>query len=413
MPKFFIVDPSLRDERGHHFELSYRIGRLAARYGCEVHVLCNTAFCGQFSGLDAAIHPVFEFSNYEYADNEDDIRQDFALQLQDMLVKCGASSDDIVLCHTSDARIYDCALRYFEVHKASALPLHLATPYDEAVMPGNGPGNAVALTIGKLASVAAGCVFFWAETVPLANHLSARWNARVEPLLLPPKDEVTRASSKNSNDIIHLAYLGAAREEKGFHLLPDIVQRVLQDQRCDRACFFIQCSPQVVGYSPIVRAALDRLETLAGERVKLKKETLTSEDYDEIFFSSDGLLLLYDLEKYRHRGSGIAWDGATCGKVLITRQDTIAASFTTPKASVIAQDTEGWIEGIADLCLSPEKYQQAAQEQAAYLREISRQDLYLERLQSRREREVRSLQSPGAVVGKPMPLLASRLPEVT
>lgn len=413
MLKLFVVDPSLRDERGHHFDLSHRIGRLASRHGCEVHILCNTAFSGQFVELDATIHPVFDFSNYDYAGDEDDIRQDFAQRLQEILLQCGATSDDVILCHTSDARIYECGLHYFEVHKTHALPLHLATPYDEEVMPGSGPANAVALTIKKLANTAAGCVFFWAETVPLANHLTARWNVRVEPLLLPPKEAAPKVLSNDSAKALKLAYLGAAREEKGFHLLPGIVESVLQDQRCDRVHFLIQCSPQIIGYSPNISAAIDQLEALAGERVSLQKETLTSDEYDKVFFASDGLLLPYDLEKYRHRGSGIAWDGATCGKVLITREDTIAASFAARDASVIAEDFEGWTRGIADFCSNPERYQQIAQERANYLRDVSSPVRYIERLRARPERERQSLRSPSAIAGIHMQLLARKLPEVT
>lgn len=414
MRKFIILDPSLRDERGHHFDLSQRIAAIAAKGGFAVHVFANERLAPHVHWPDAAIHRLFDFSNYQDTAQAGLDYERFAQTLHQNLTKIGAGQDAIILCHTCDVRVYWGAYHYIEERKNAALPLHLSTPYDEGVMPGNSPGNPLAKAAQRLRRDAAGKVFLWAETVPLANHLTRRWNAVVEPLPLPvPEGQAPQPSHSQltSDETIWLSYLGAAREEKGFCQLPDLIRQTLDRPECERIRFFVQGSPQIVGYSPVVKAALEQIEALEGDRVVLQKETMSSREYAKAFARSHGLLLLYDRAKYAVRGSGIAWDAALSGKVLIGRTGTIVASFGSDQASVLANDIDGWIDGLADFCARPEPYQAAAGERSSYLREFASPAKFLRRLTGRKEREMASLRAPFATLGLAKPLLAKRLPQ--
>ncbi|MDG1373274.1 MAG: hypothetical protein P8Q48_24100 [Paracoccaceae bacterium] len=418
MRNLIIVDPSLKDHRGHHFELSQLIATEAARLGMSVHLLANVDFLDVSFGPNVTIHKLFDFTMYDrYVGGADrseesagEASEVFADMLDDALSQCGATVEDIILCHTTDAAMFRNMLAYHQKFGAEALPLHLATPYDERVMPGKMADFPLGQTIAELKRIASGKVFFWAETTPLANHLSALWNARVEPLILPIKS-ATAPLKNPSSPTIELSYLGAAREEKGFTLLPDLIAGVLDEPACEPIRFFVQCSPQIIGYLPPIKAALARLEPLEGDRVALQREPMASDVYARVLEQSDGLLLLYDAANYRVRGSGIAWDGVTSGKVLVTRSDTFPASLLVHGGGVVADDIDGWIKGVVDLCRNWETQQAAVKAQAEFFAKWASAERYLERIATRPNREVNALCAPFALIRSTRPALLRQLGE--
>lgn len=421
VPKLIIIDPSMKDYRGHHFELSKLIATEAVRHGFVVHILANTEYIGESFGPDTTIHKLFDFTIYdryvggrENGPGDTDASDEaFADTLQEALTTCKASEADIILSHTTDASMFRSMLAYFRQFGAKALPIHLATPFDEHVMPGKSKHVTLGETLARLRQVASGKVFLWAENTPLATHLSALWNMRVEPLILPAKPGSRAVPKyKGAGAPFLLSYLGAAREEKGFTLLPDLVEGVLAHPDCEHVRCFIQCSPQIIGYLPPIKAALARLEPLEGDRVSLCRKAMPSDEYAQVLDDSDGLLLLYDYEKYRVRGSAIAWDGVISGKILVTRTGTFPASILTHGGGLVADNIDDWIEGIASLGRNWENQKAALEAQAEFFSQWASSERYLNRLSTRPKREAASQMSPCSTIKIATPKLLRRVPEI-
>ena len=122
MRNLIIVDPSLKDHRGHHFELSQLIATEAARLGMSVHLLANVDFLDVSFGPNVTIHKLFDFTMYDrYVGGADrseesagEASEVFADMLDDALSQCGATVEDIILCHTTDAAMFRNMLAYHQ-----------------------------------------------------------------------------------------------------------------------------------------------------------------------------------------------------------------------------------------------------------------------------------------------------------
>ncbi len=112
---------------------------------------------------------------------------------------------------------------------------------------------------------------------------------------------------------LRLTYLGDARTEKGFALLPRLIGSLENDYLATgKAHFAVQCNYNIPGGEPKARLARTQLE-LVPEFASLYRNPLTSEEYRRLLLSSDLLLLLYDPDNYYARSSGILVESLAAG----------------------------------------------------------------------------------------------------
>lgn len=111
-------------------------------------------------------------------------------------------------------------------------------------------------------------------------------------------------------------YLGDAKIEKGFALLPDLVERLLptigkNDQ------IVIQYVSQ--GNCPKVRSAEEQIRTICEResRLKLSSTYLPAKELQTILSSLDVFVFTYDAMHYRNKSSGFLWLLADKGCALI------------------------------------------------------------------------------------------------
>ena len=249
-------------------------------------------------------------------------------ELSSAALALGFSANDNLLFHTADGATYRAVATFLRKAGNGQIPrLHLCTPYDELVMPNQESRHALSRTLRRpeIRAALGDRLFLYAENDLLAGHLTARWRIRVEALNLPPVDAEYCEPSDPANGVT-VAYLGAARAEKGFLVIPDLLEALFTDASFNgRVRFVVQCTAQIVGYSPDIEQAIRRLEAMEGPQLKLIRHTQSPEEYLQTLRDAHFLLLFYDADRYRVRGTGIAVEAVSMGRAIVARTDTVPA----------------------------------------------------------------------------------------
>lgn len=111
-------------------------------------------------------------------------------------------------------------------------------------------------------------------------------------------------------------YAGAARSDKGFPEVVCFLEYLSQMEK--NTVFEIQASPPSSGqYDKKSKMALFRLKNLHLAKLIVHESTLDQKEYQKLFTGAI-CLLIYDLESYRNKFSGVALDALYAGCPLIT-----------------------------------------------------------------------------------------------
>lgn len=338
----------------------------AQQAGFEVAWLCSSAFSSELDQSGATIAPVFGASMYDaYLPNaaspeikmarlgqrlkkllgassppppEAPAHGKFYADLCSAIAQHSISADDRILLHTGDGESLQAVVQFVQETPSEGLPIiHMATPYDPAgVMPNkagmeNFPARLAELkAIGKLGSK----LFLYAENALLAEHLSGLWDVTVRPLPLPVSDTTDRTAAAKAQlcdrlnlpaDAFVIVSLGAARIEKGFHLMPDIARRVFEladDKTAQRIKFVLHASPQIIGRDPVIAKAISALEDRPDGQIFLQLDALSDADYQTLLHASDVVLMPYGEREYRVRGSAVVTEAISAGKTIVARPNT-------------------------------------------------------------------------------------------
>jgi hypothetical protein len=403
-PRFVIVDRSLKDERGHHYALSSVITEGARQHDLDIVWWTNAAFPKVLTVEGAATSGIFSTSIYDpfvaaenssgeskpqnpYNEPRDygpllgfpikfagrvyrSIRYRLAVRGIGNLVVATSDPDeparrpaarlvdelangiddlelgegDHIFVHTADGDIYRSVLDLIlERRPNRGVPyIHLATPFDIATMPHYKTGLTVERVVRyyRTFGLIGNQIFLYAENGLLADELSKIWDVPVTPLNLPPPI-AANAQKPARRSTLRVAYLGAARAEKGFNLLPEVIRTILNSELPRPAIqFVIQCHPQIVGYSEEIKATIAELKMLPQDCVQLIEAQQSMHDYYAVLRDVDVVWTCYDSNKYRVRGSGIAVEAISFGNIIIATPDSFPAQIAE-EAGVLA---EGAIE---------------------------------------------------------------------
>ena len=289
-----------------------------------------------------------------------------------------AGPEDVVLFHTSDAHTYrdivELFVRAVRVEDWDKLPqFHLSTPYDGSTMPHNlkhPPFNQSVRRLSKLGLIGTR-VFLRAEHSLLAEHLSEALAADVSTLPIPPLTDLPAPERDAGDDSIHVMYLGAARTEKGFPTLPPAIRAILDRSPRMNIRFYIQITPQILGYTPDVLKAVEALKDIEDDRLVLLESPLSQANYQQLLANADVMLLNYVPDRYRFRGSGIAVESVLSTTSVIAPTGTFPA-FIAGESGVATEFPEGIEEAIRHIYENIDEFRaKAAKRKAWYLSEHS------------------------------------------
>jgi glycosyltransferase involved in cell wall biosynthesis len=141
-------------------------------------------------------------------------------------------------------------------------------------------------------------------------------------LPIPHCGEIPVAAKRDRARDVRFAFVGEARTDKGFHLLPDLVLALESRAACPLR-FSIQ------GYSPdhqdvVAGTARDRLEQF--EQVDLIPDALTDEEYKALIADADVIILPYLQRHYHAQTSGIFAEAMSAGTPTIVPSGTWMAT---------------------------------------------------------------------------------------
>jgi glycosyltransferase involved in cell wall biosynthesis len=120
-----------------------------------------------------------------------------------------------------------------------------------------------------------------------------------------------------------VVYQGHTSPLRGFHFLPEIIERCAR--LSPRPRFVVQLqnrdSAQGMGLGP----AVQRLEAFSGELVRVVPGALSQEDYFGLLTEADVVLLPYTPTFYGSGSSGVFTEAASIGKVVVVSAGTVPA----------------------------------------------------------------------------------------
>ncbi|HEV3417740.1 MAG TPA: hypothetical protein VG056_13025, partial [Pirellulales bacterium] len=149
-----------------------------------------------------------------------------------------------------------------------------------------------------------------------SDHLTAQQNRlgvapfQTLPYPVNPILQTGRDQSAERNGPLRIAYLGDARREKGYQLLPGLIQRLWRDYvATDQARFVVQSNFHFPlparGDDLEVVESVAALRRLPQDKIALVDEPVESEEFCRRTLATDIGLLLYDRRAYFSRCSGV------------------------------------------------------------------------------------------------------------
>lgn len=135
----------------------------------------------------------------------------------------------------------------------------------------------------------------------------------------------------------HLLYAGAARQDKGFKHVVDLVEQLYQHR--SQIPVILQSSAEHFGkYDAETLADIERLKLIPYPYLRLRMETLTASEYADLFFGAIALQL-YNTTDFSDRVSGVTLDAFSGGCPVISTSGTwIARMVERFCAGVVIED---------------------------------------------------------------------------
>jgi glycosyltransferase involved in cell wall biosynthesis len=325
MKRILLLDPGLLNRHGHHFHVD-----LAIDEACRARGLAATAFANRRVepeiGEALRAVPLFRAPAYPSRDGarRRDFRRDFDVlnRLVEHDLRRGGpapAADDLILVPTARSIHLDGMRRWYERLPAPRPRVCLRLLFEPGfrVAPEE-EGPALALTRAQMrawAGAAGDRLRLAAERRRLAGLYSALSGLPVHVLPMPIRSPAAVKPPRAAGPPRHVVYVGEARREKGFELLPDVCRRLLAAAPGTR--FTVQAGCRL----DVDPATVAELAALA-PAVRMIDGVLSVEAYEELLRDADLVLAPYHPETYRFRTSQVFLEALGHGKPVVTTRGT-------------------------------------------------------------------------------------------
>jgi hypothetical protein len=384
--KLIILDPSLKNMGGHFYEYDAAIAGAALRRAMPTWIYVHKSCDGGLTIPGGEIHPWFS-AEWSAAGGRARTTARFFLSklplaLRIPLAKIGRHVWSLTKRQprktvTADTATLSAAARLFENEVAAALrhancscddiiflptirtselfalwkavqrtpdfqllQFHVVLRRDAAEMdlPEDGaPG--ISFLFREMQAGPAGKAFrFYCDTAQLCVDYTSLIAGALEFGLLPipfpnPGPDPASLEKWSTGPAIKLVYLGGARVEKGFHLIPSAV-RFLQKSYQGKILWRLQAPMSAGLEEPEVMEARREMASVRDGSMELVERNLTSAEFQSLLLSADIVLLPYLREFYRARSSGILVQVLAAGKPVVIPSDTWLSSQTVGLGAV-------------------------------------------------------------------------------
>jgi glycosyltransferase involved in cell wall biosynthesis len=336
--RFILLDHSIEDSTGHYLEYAKGVLRAAKTEGFETILGVNrravNIVCAEADIIDKAFTRTFwenQVLNFgtvvlgilnksgRVAGDPTFSRQ-YAKELRAFFFRVGTATSDIVFVPTLGGTELIGIAFYTGFKNAQDLKWHLLfrrdLPTPDSVVDAKAKLNfARVYTAFSEASkrFKKGNFFFYTDTEELTARYSklGKWSFTTLPI---PIDETLGVKVRKRSLPFVISYLGDAREEKGIHLLPNLISS-LRSARFneDRVRFRIQANLPRGGSTPKAVRAKAKLIKYREAGVEVLEGPFDSDIYHQIILTSDVILIPYCAKCYEARSSGIFAEALAAG----------------------------------------------------------------------------------------------------
>lgn len=321
-----IIDPAVHSMGGHHYNSVQRLQDELRKLGVDAPCL-GSAYADRRVTEELACTPTFSRSVYgrsyatrdEFAESVELTRRELALAMRQQRI-----SPELIILPCCDQVLAAALARHLKSIRFGPRPRvllwilyaphHLKTT-DHPEIGGLIDECREAYGALKASTDGSGGLRVYCETSAMADFYRGLIGVDVGVMPGPGLRAHARAKRPPTSKPI-VSCIGFANRPKGYRLLPEAVRHVLQENADAR--FMIH---GVVGGSDAEadQPIFDRLAGM-GERVIVRQDVLSPQDYLAWLAQADLLLLPYDPEVYRSRGSGVFSDARAIGiPVVATR----------------------------------------------------------------------------------------------
>ncbi|HVX10979.1 MAG TPA: hypothetical protein VHC22_07360 [Pirellulales bacterium] len=189
---------------------------------------------------------------------------------------------------------------------------------------------------------------FYTDSARLSEDYETIADAPFGVLPLPFRAELIQSAPRQPGAPVTLAYLGEARDEKGFHWLPDLIDILAGDYLIKgKARILLQSNVGQPQHNPRSMAALRRLRSQPRPGVELlPDEALTPAAYYALASQADVVLLPYLRERYRACTSGVLAETLAAGAAAVVPAGTWLADELPAGCGETFEDFDGFVRSV-------------------------------------------------------------------
>ncbi|HRE80635.1 MAG TPA: glycosyltransferase, partial [Opitutaceae bacterium] len=350
-PALYLVDNHLSDRIGHHYNYTLSIKEACGHAGVVFTSLVNRGAPGDLlteiagSGIfaqklhdanSANPYPVEWLSlrtTYEFLLSN----AVFARELEEGLTSRARAEDVIFLPNATPGQLLGVALLLQTKPVMRTLRFVLLVRYALQIvggplaqrksLPDRELMDKYALAFEKLRGVdQVGCVRLATDSAELARDYAVLWKGPVEVLPIPhtlhagPAPLPAGVPPKDPRKI-RVVFMGDAREEKGFELLPALVRGSAVSPEATAIEFVFQAFISS-HYHVRMGFVIDEMERLQRPNLHLVKRALPTDEYQGLLQSADLVLIPYDALTYKGRTSGPFMEAICADKPVVVPRST-------------------------------------------------------------------------------------------
>lgn len=375
-PQFIILDQSLTNADGHHYDMDRSVAKAAATFGLTPRVAANRAFDTALPFEEA---PVDRWFSQTWVDAHQTkavqaarrVIEAFPRVLQPALLSAAGhvrrmltpkndtaiaplpfGSEAVAYLRTRDVTAGD----HIFVHTLAGAELHalceaistadlqarihvvLRRDADEPVMSKGVPGGYSALLarIAERPSLS-DQVRLYTDTEALTEQhraIEPRLEFQTLPIPIPPI-MTDIADAARAPGPLRLVYLGNARSEKGFQALPDAML-ALKAAGLPTTELIAQANSNTSLSEHVIDDARRRLRAM--DNVQLIEAPLGSDVYGRLLATADLVLLPYNATDYRRRSSGVLIEALAAGKPVVIPNNSWLSDTAPNDCAVTFED---------------------------------------------------------------------------
>ena len=336
--RFILLDHSIEDSTGHYLEYAKRVLRAAKLEGFETILAVNkragVITCPEADILDKAfLRGFWENQAQSYGKlalglitkssriaGDPDFSHQYAKELQALFLRVEATTDDLVFVPTlGGTELIGIAL-YSRFKDAQALKWHLLfrrdLPTPNSLLDVKALLNFARVRTAFLEAdkqFKKGSYSYYTDTEELTTRYNKLGFGSFTTLPIPIDETLNIKKQKHQPPFV-ISYLGDAREEKGFHLLPDLISALRSagfDEK--RVRFRVQANLPLCGSTSKAVRAKAKLTNYQHAGVEILDGPFDSETYHQIILASDVILIPYSPRSYAARSSGIFAEALAAG----------------------------------------------------------------------------------------------------